>query len=56
VANLVFTDKMHTKMGNVTMADGSVQQYGSAALRNALRITGDVGTASPLGQNWILFP
>jgi prepilin-type N-terminal cleavage/methylation domain-containing protein/prepilin-type processing-associated H-X9-DG protein len=54
VATLCLTDKMHTKQGNVAMADGSVQQYSSAALRNALRLTGDT-TGTP-GPNTICFP
>ena len=54
VATLVFTDKIHTKNGNVAMADGSVQQFSSSALRSALRQTGDTTTAP--GQNTILFP
>ena len=49
-----WTDKVHTKQGNVTMADGSVQQFSSLALRQALRVTGDTTTVP--GPNTILFP
>jgi len=49
-----WTDKMHQKNGNVCLADGSVQQFTSAKLRDALRQTGDT-TTSP-GPNTLMFP
>jgi prepilin-type N-terminal cleavage/methylation domain-containing protein len=49
-----WTDKMHQKQGNLCLADGSVQQFSSAKLREQLRQTGDT-TATP-GPNTILFP
>jgi len=48
-----WTDKMHQQQGNVCMADGSVQQFSSSKLRDALRQTGD--TTGPI-PNVILFP
>src|SRR6185503_18167078 len=36
-----WTDKMHTKMGNVLMSDGSAQQLTGAKLREALTSSGD---------------
>lgn len=56
----VFTDKMHTKQGNLAMADGSVQQFSSAAFRNAARQTSDInnsqGTIVSPGGNVLLMP
>jgi prepilin-type N-terminal cleavage/methylation domain-containing protein len=49
-----WTDKLHAQQGNVTMSDGSVQQFNSYYLRQALRDSGDT-TSSP-GANTILFP
>jgi prepilin-type N-terminal cleavage/methylation domain-containing protein/prepilin-type processing-associated H-X9-DG protein len=48
-----WTDKLHSKNGNVTLADGSVQQLSGSRLRDALRVTGD-----PAGNagNVLLFP
>jgi prepilin-type N-terminal cleavage/methylation domain-containing protein len=47
--NLAWSDKMHTKQGDVAMGDGSTQQFSSAKLRDAIKVTGD-------GYNAILFP
>jgi prepilin-type N-terminal cleavage/methylation domain-containing protein/prepilin-type processing-associated H-X9-DG protein len=47
-----WTERMHSKQGNVLLTDGSVQGLSSAKLREALRTAGD-GSASP---NTILFP
>ena len=49
-----WTERMHTKQGNVLMVDGSAQQYSSSRLRDALRNSGDT-TTSP-GPNTLLFP
>ncbi|MCX7722917.1 MAG: prepilin-type N-terminal cleavage/methylation domain-containing protein [Verrucomicrobiae bacterium] len=40
-----FTDKMHTRAGNILLGDGSVQQFTSAKFREAVRTTGDPGTS-----------
>ncbi len=47
--------KQHQKNGNVLVADGSVQQYSSSKLREALRTTGDT-TAPPTGPNEVIQP
>jgi prepilin-type N-terminal cleavage/methylation domain-containing protein len=48
-----WTDKLHQKNGNVTLADGSVQQLSGSRLRDAFRVSGDpAGTAG----NVIAFP
>ncbi|MDB6108357.1 MAG: prepilin-type N-terminal cleavage/methylation domain [Pedosphaera sp.] len=48
-----WTDKMHQKNGNITLADGSVQQLSGSRLRDAMRVSGDpLGTAG----NVIFFP
>lgn len=49
-----FTEKMHTKAGDICMGDGSVQQLTSARLREAVRTTGDVGSGSY--SNVLLIP
>jgi len=49
-----WTDKMHTKQGNIAMGDGSVQQYSTPKLRESLRQSGDTTTAP--GANTLLFP
>jgi len=36
-------DNMHSKQGNVGLADGSVQQYSRSRLQEALRNSGDGG-------------
>ena len=48
-----WTDKLHAQQGNVTMTDGSVQQFNTFYLREALSETGDEGGAA---ANTILFP
>jgi prepilin-type N-terminal cleavage/methylation domain-containing protein/prepilin-type processing-associated H-X9-DG protein len=50
-----WTDKMHQKQGNVTLADGSVQQLSSSRLRDQLRNTGDTSTVGG-GVNLLCFP
>jgi len=37
---------MHSKQGNVGLADGSVQQYSRSALQTALQNSGDNGGGS----------
>ena len=49
-----FMDNMHSKQGNVGLADGSVQQLSSSRLRDQLRNTGDTTTTT--GVNTIMFP
>jgi prepilin-type N-terminal cleavage/methylation domain-containing protein len=52
-----WTEKMHRANGNVLMTDGSAQQFSSARLREALRVSGDTsGTPTSPGPNTILFP
>jgi len=46
--------KQHQSQGNVGLADGSVQQYSSSRLRQALQTTGDLNTAP--GPNALYFP
>jgi len=48
-----WTDKLHTKNGNVGLADGSVQQLSSSRLRDSLRASGD---PAGISGNVILFP
>jgi prepilin-type N-terminal cleavage/methylation domain-containing protein len=66
--NLVgWMDNMHQKAGNVGLSDGSVQGFTRSKLQEALRNSGDSGTAAgsyglpspqynPAGVNRILFP
>jgi prepilin-type N-terminal cleavage/methylation domain-containing protein/prepilin-type processing-associated H-X9-DG protein len=60
-------DSMHSKQGNVGLADGSVQQFSKSRLQEALRNSGDGGTTggvvwpnptgcSGIGVNRIQFP
>jgi prepilin-type N-terminal cleavage/methylation domain-containing protein/prepilin-type processing-associated H-X9-DG protein len=60
-------DTMHSKQGNVGLADGSVQQFSKSRLQEALRNSGDGGTSggvvwqnpagcTGLGVNRIQFP
>ena len=60
-------DNMHSKQGNVGMADGSVQGFSRSRLQDALKNSGDygraqgnfalgTGTASGLGVNRLQFP
>jgi prepilin-type N-terminal cleavage/methylation domain-containing protein/prepilin-type processing-associated H-X9-DG protein len=51
VPNYGFTAKMHGKAGNVTLADGSVQQYNSIKFYNARKQTED-----PANLNAVVFP
>jgi len=46
-----WTDRMHTKAGNVGLTDGSVQGFTSSALRQGLRTSGD-----PTSLNCLYFP
>ncbi len=67
-AGVGWLDTMHSKQGNVGLADGSVQQFSRSALQTALRNSGDAGggTGGPnfpnptgctgLGVNRIQFP
>jgi prepilin-type N-terminal cleavage/methylation domain-containing protein/prepilin-type processing-associated H-X9-DG protein len=43
---VAWLDTMHSKQGNVGLADGSVQQFSRSALQTALRNSGDGGSAS----------
>jgi len=48
--NQIYTgwmDNMHSKQGNVGLADGSVQQFSRSRLQEALRNTGDPGNYQP---------
>lgn len=45
---LQWTDKLHQAMGNVCLADGSVQQYTSAKMRAGITNAGDAA--------WVYFP
>ena len=60
-------DTMHSRQGNVGLADGSVQQFSRSRLLEGLRNSGDTGTAtdtlyrsapgcSPININRLLFP
>ena len=67
-ANLVgWMDNMHSKQGNVGLADGSVQQFSKNRLQEGLRNSGDAGGNTdvqypppaghtPLGVNRLLLP
>jgi prepilin-type N-terminal cleavage/methylation domain-containing protein/prepilin-type processing-associated H-X9-DG protein len=44
-------DTVHSKQGNVGLADGSVQQFSRSKLQEAVRNSGD-----PLGRNRLQFP
>ncbi len=46
-----WTDRMHTKAGNVGLTDGSVQGFTASSLRQALRTSGD-----PASLNTLYFP
>jgi prepilin-type N-terminal cleavage/methylation domain-containing protein len=45
-----FADNTHSKAGNVLIDDGSVQQWTTAAFRQALPNTGDTGNNPALGK------
>jgi len=54
-------DNMHARLGNIGLADGSVQQFNRYRLQEALRNSGDAGQASgpgsfTAGANRIQFP
>jgi prepilin-type N-terminal cleavage/methylation domain-containing protein/prepilin-type processing-associated H-X9-DG protein len=59
-------DNMHSKQGNVGLADGSVQQFSKSRLQDSLKNSGDTGQApgpflatppnSPAGVNRIQLP
>jgi prepilin-type N-terminal cleavage/methylation domain-containing protein len=55
-----WTDKLHQKLGNIGLCDGSVQELTSASMRVAATHTGDVGSTGPGGstvaQNVLVFP
>jgi len=61
-----WTDQMHQKQGNVGLADGSVQGFSRSKLQEALKNSGDTGTAQgqyapvtgggPGGINRLQFP
>jgi prepilin-type N-terminal cleavage/methylation domain-containing protein/prepilin-type processing-associated H-X9-DG protein len=42
-AGVGWLDSMHSKQGNIGLADGSVQQYSRSRLQEALRNSGDTG-------------
>jgi len=41
-----WADNMHSKQGNVGLADGSVQQFSKSRMQDALKNTGDVGNTT----------
>jgi prepilin-type N-terminal cleavage/methylation domain-containing protein len=47
-----WTERMHSRQGNVTLTDGSVQGWSGVKLRDALRNTGDASASA----NTVLFP
>ncbi len=47
-------DNMHSRQGNVGLADGSVQQFSRSRLQEGLRNSGDGG--QPAGQNGFVVP
>ena len=47
-------DNMHSKQGNVGLADGSVQQFSRSRLQEGLRNSGDTG--QPTGAPWQAAP
>jgi prepilin-type N-terminal cleavage/methylation domain-containing protein len=49
-------DNMHSKMGNVGLADGSAQQYSRFALQAALQNTGDTGQGAASTGPFIAAP
>jgi prepilin-type N-terminal cleavage/methylation domain-containing protein len=50
-----WTAKIHQQMGNLLLADGSVQQESSSNLRTQLENTED-SSQSPLGPNLLMYP
>ena len=61
-ANVAYADNMHSKQGNVLMADASVQQFSKSALQAGLANSGDVSHAAlavgftTVGTNRMQFP
>ena len=52
-----WTDRIHRRLGNVLLSDGSAQQLTGSRLRELLRNSGDTsGTPSSPGPNTLLFP
>ncbi|MFO1487061.1 MAG: prepilin-type N-terminal cleavage/methylation domain-containing protein [Verrucomicrobiota bacterium] len=49
INNIGWADNMHGKQGNVLMADASVQQFSSSALRTALANSGDIAHTTTQG-------
>jgi len=49
-----FSEKMHSKAGNIGLSDGSVQQVNSGGFRRLCQVTGDTTTIP--GPNFLLFP
>jgi hypothetical protein len=65
-ASVGWTDQQHQRVGNVVLADGSVQQFNRSQLQQALFQSGDSGTTAgvfiappncgPAGINRLQFP
>jgi prepilin-type N-terminal cleavage/methylation domain-containing protein/prepilin-type processing-associated H-X9-DG protein len=53
-AGVGWLDNMHSKQGNVGLADGSVQQMSRTALQTGLRNSSDAGAQPAAGQTWTL--
>lgn len=53
LADVGWTDKMHTKAGNIAMSDGSVQQKTVSGLKSALPLTQDATVGA---GNVLYFP
>jgi prepilin-type N-terminal cleavage/methylation domain-containing protein/prepilin-type processing-associated H-X9-DG protein len=47
-----FTDQIHSKQGNIGLADGSVQQFSRTRLQEALRNSSDAGATPAPGTTW----
>jgi prepilin-type N-terminal cleavage/methylation domain-containing protein/prepilin-type processing-associated H-X9-DG protein len=47
-----FTDQIHSKQGNIGLADGSVQQFSRTRLQEALRNSSDAGATPAAGTTW----
>jgi len=60
--NVGWTDRLHTKAGNVGLADGSVEQFTNSRFRESAGQTGDRGSGQPSqvvispGGNVLLVP
>ncbi len=61
-ANVGYADNMHSKQGNVLMADASVQQFSKSALQSGLANSGDISHPAltvgftTVGTNRMQFP